>query len=588
MVPSADHPVDFAIRRVITEAWMSRSRTAIAALCALALCAPAGARAAEPGGPTVSGSLSVTRVLVRFASDASPAQRAEMRARADVERDATLAVRGLELVDPEPGVSVGTAVADLERMDGVLYAEPDRVLHQGATPDDPLLSFEWGLTAIRALDAWDVTTGSPQVTVAVVDTGIDASHPDLGPNLWTNPGESGDGRETNGLDDDGDGRIDDIHGWDFVDRDAQPQDGNGHGTHVSGTIAARGDNGIGVAGVTWNTTIMPLRVLGNDGSGYVSDVVTAYAYAARSGARVVNASLGGDSYSRAEHDAIAAAPNTLFVVAAGNDGADDDATPEYPCDYELANVVCVAASDRADALASFSNYGATNVDLAAPGVDIASTWPGGRYVLLDGTSMATPHVSGAAALLLARDGGLTIDGLRAALLSSAHPVPALAGRVATGGRLDVAAALSVAPAPPEPPATPPAVPVSAVEEPGSAASAADHTAPGVSLRIDRGTLRTVRVRGLRLALGTSEACRASVDVRVDARTARRLHLSSRTIARASIRLAAAGRRAITVRISARARRTLPRATRVRMVARAVAVDAAGNRRRAERAATLRR
>jgi subtilisin family serine protease len=585
MAPSADDPVDFAIRRVITEAWMSRAWIAIAVLCALALCAPVGARAAEPGGHTASGSHSVTRVLVRFVSDASPAQRAEMRARADVERDATLAVRGLEVVDPERGVSVGAAVADLERMNGVLYAEPDRVVHQATTPDDPLLPYEWGLTAIRAPEAWDVTTGSPQVTVAVVDTGIDASHPDLSPNLWTNPGESGAGRETNGLDDDGDGRIDDVHGWDFVDRDAQPQDGNGHGTHVSGTIAARGDNGTGVAGVTWSTTIMPLRVLGNDGSGYVSDVVTAYAYAARSGARVVNASLGGDSYSRAEHDAIAAAPNTLFVVAAGNDGADDDATPEYPCDYELANVVCVAASDRADALSSFSNYGATNVDLAAPGVDIASTWPGGRYVLLDGTSMATPHVSGAAALLLAHDGGLTVEGLRAVLLSSAHPVPALAGRVATGGRLDAAAALSVAPAPPEPPAVPPAAPVSAIVEPGSAASAADHTAPGVSLRVDRGTLRTVRARGLRLALGTSEACRASVDVRIGVRTARRLHLSSRTIGRASVRLAAAGRRAITVRIS---RRALPRPTRVRIVARAVAVDAAGNRRGIERPATLRR
>jgi thermitase len=568
---------------------MSRSRTTIAVLCALALCAPVGARAAEPGGPTAPSSpRSVTRVLVRFASDASPAQRAEMRARADVERDATLAVRGLEVVDPEPGVSVGAAVADLERMDGVLYAEPDRVLHQTTTPDDPLLSLEWGLTAIRAPEAWDVTTGSPQVTVAVVDTGIDASHPDLSPNLWTNPGESGAGRDTNGLDDDGDGLIDDVHGWDFVDGDAQPDDGNGHGTHVSGTIAARGDNGVGVAGVTWSTAIMPLRVLGDDGSGYVSDVITAYAYAASSGARVVNASLGGGTYSRAEHDAIAAAPNTLFVVAAGNDSADDDATPEYPCDYDLANVVCVAASDRDDTLASFSNYGTTNVDLAAPGVDVVSTWPGGRYVVLDGTSMATPHVTGAAALLLAHDGGLTVAGLRAALLSSAHPVPALAGRVATGGRLDAAAALAVPPAPPEPPAAPPAAPVSAVVAPSSAASAADHAAPGVSLRIDRGTLGTVRARSLHLALGASEACRARVEVRIDASTARRLHLASRTIGRVSVRLSAAGRRAVTVRLSTRVARALRAASRLLVVARAVAVDASGNHRGTERAATLRR
>jgi thermitase len=564
---------------------MPRLPTWIVASFAVLLCAPAGVRAADPGGPTAPGSAPVTRVIVRFAADASTQERADMRARADVERDATLPVRGLELVDPEPGVSVSAAVADLERMDGVVYAEPDHVVHQAAVPNDPLLSYEWDMTAIRAPEAWDVTTGSSQVTVAVVDTGIDATHPDLAPNLWTNPGESGGGRETNGRDDDGNGLIDDVHGWDFVDRDAQPQDGNGHGTHVSGTIAARGNDAAGVAGLNWSAGLMPLRVLGDDGSGYVSDAIAAYTYAARNGARVVNASLGGPSFSRSERDAIAAAPNTLFVVAAGNDGADNDRRPEYPCDYDLANVVCVAATDRDDSLASFSNYGPVNVDLAAPGVDIASTWPGGRYVLLDGTSMATPHVSGAAALLLAHEGGLSVSGLRSALLSSVHPVAGLAGRVATGGRLDVAAALFVPPAAPEPPPAPaPSAPP--VAAPTTAASAADRTAPGVSLRVDRGTLRTVRARGLRLALGASEACRARIAVRIDARSARRLHLAARTIGRASISLGAAGRKAVTVRVSARVARALRAVVRLRVVAHAVAVDAAGNRRGAERAATL--
>ena len=446
---------------------MSRWGRSIVASCVLLLCAPAGATAAEPGGPTAPGSQPVTRVLVRFASDASPAQRADMRARADVQRDAMLAVRGLELVDPEPGVSVGAAVADLQRMDGVLYAEPDHVLHQTATPDDPLLlrrvgavrhPRSRGLGRHHRLGAGDRRGGRHR----------DRRHPSRPrPNLWTNPGESGGGREANGLDDDGNGRIDDVHGWDFVDQDAQPQDGNGHGTHVSGTIAARGDDATGVAGVSWTAGLMALRVLGDNGSGYVSDVLTAYAYAARNGARVVNASLGGDRFSRAEHDAIAAAPSTLFVVAAGNDGASNDATPAYPCDYDLANVVCVAASDRDDALASFSNYGAASVDLAAPGVDIASTWPGARYASLSGTSMATPHVSGAAALLLAHDGGLTVAGLRSALLSSTHPSPALAGRVATGGRLDVAAALVVPSAPPAPPPAASAAP--AAGRPGARA-----------------------------------------------------------------------------------------------------------------------
>jgi subtilisin family serine protease len=566
---------------------MPTRSTWIVASLAVLLAVPAGARATEPGGPTAPGTESVTRVIVRFAAGASTQERADMRARADVQRDATLPVRGLELVDPVPGVSVGAAVADLQHMDGVLYAEPDRFVRQTAMPNDPLLSYEWDMTAIRAPEAWDVTTGSAQVPVAVVDTGIDATHPDLASNVWTNPGESGGGRETNGLDDDGNGRIDDVHGWDFVDQDAQPQDGNGHGTHVSGTIAARGNDATGVAGLNWSSAIIPLRVLDDDGGGFVSDTITAYSYAARNGARVVNASLGGPSFSRAEHDALAAAPNMLFVVAAGNDGTDNDTTPEYPCDYDLANVVCVAASGHDDALASFSNYGPANVDLAAPGVDIASTWPGGRYALLDGTSMATPHVTGAAALLLAHDGTLTVAGLRAALLSSVEPVAALAGRVASGGRLDIAAALSVAPAAP---AAPPVRAASAppVAEPTTAAPAADHTAPGVSLRIDRGTLRTVRVRGLHLALGASEACRARIDVRIDARSARRLHLSSRTIGTASIRLGAAGHRAVTVRVSARVARALRPAARLRVVAHVVAIDAAGNERGTQSAATLRR
>ena len=424
------------------------------------LCVPAAVLAAEPGGPTASRSDSVTRVLVRFAADRRRGSAPTCARGPTSSATRRSPVRGLELVDPEPGVSVSAAVADLQRMDGVLYAEPDRVVRQTATPDDPLFSYEWDMTAIRAPEAWDVTTGSAQVPVAVVDTGIDASHPDLAANLWTNPGES----RRRARDQRPRRRRQRPHrrrprlGLRRPRRTA-PRRQRARHPRLGHDRRARQRRAPAWRALNWSTAIMPLRVLGNDGSGYVSDVVTAYAYAARSGARVVNASLGGDSYSRAEHDAIAAAPNTLFVVAAGNDSADDDATPEYPCDYELANVVCVAASDRADALASFSNYGATNVDLAAPGVDIASTWPGGGYVLLDGTSMATPHVSGAAALLLAHDGGLTVEGLRAALLSSAHPVPALAGRVATGGRLDAAAALSVAPAPPEPPAAPPAAPV---------------------------------------------------------------------------------------------------------------------------------
>jgi subtilisin family serine protease len=545
--------------------------------CALVLCVVKSAHAQ-----------SVTRVLVRFDSDATPTERADIRSDAGVQRTANLAVKGLELVDPKPGVSVHEAVSDLEQRDGVLYAEPDHAIHQTATPDDPLFPREWGLGVIRAPDAWDVTTGSPSVAVAVVDTGMDATDPDLAPNLYTNPGESGGGRETNGIDDDGDGRIDDVHGWDFVDGDNQPQDGNGHGTHVAGTVGARGNDGNGVAGVSWSTSLMPLRVLDDSGSGFVSDAVTAYSFAARSGARIVNASLGGSSFSRAEDDAIAAAPDTLFVVAAGNDAQDNDTSPDYPCDYDLPNVVCVAATDENDALASFSNYGATNVDLAAPGVDIVSTWPGNRYALSSGTSMATPHVSGAAALVLAHSPSLTTAGVRAALLGSVDAVPALAGEVATGGRLDVAAALS-APAPPAPQPEPqPAAPPPPVVTATAPSRSIDRSAPGVALTIDRVRLRVARTRGLRVRVGVSEACRTRIELEVDARTARRLHLRSRVIGRANVRLRAAGHRTATVHLARRAARALRALSRVRVVAHAVATDAAGNRRGAERGATLRR
>jgi subtilisin family serine protease len=530
---------------------------------------------------------SVTRVLVRFDSDATAAQRADIRSDAGVDRTANLAVKGLELVDPKPGVSVDDAVSDLEQADGVLYAEPDHTIHATAVPDDPGFDDEWGLGVIRAPEAWDVTTGSPGVTVAVVDTGMDATDPDLAPNLYTNPEESGGGRETNGIDDDGDGRIDDVHGWDYVGGDNQPQDANGHGTHVAGTIGARGNDANGVAGVSWSTSLMPLRVLDANGSGHVSDAVTAYSFAARSGVRIVNASLGGSSYSRAEHDAIAAAPNTLFVVAAGNDSRDNDSIPDYPCDYDLPNIVCVAATDQSDALASFSNYGDTNVDLAAPGVDIVSTWPGDQYAQLSGTSMATPHVSGAAALVLAHTPDLTTAGLRSALLGSVAPVASLAGKVATGGRLDVAAALA-APAPTPQPAPQPAASPPPVVTPTAPSRSLDHAAPGVALTIDRVRLRVLRTRGLRVALGVSEACRTRIDLEVDARTAKRLHLRSRVLGRTTVSLGAAGHRAATVRLSAKAARALRSLSRLRVVAHAVATDAAGNRRGTERAATLKR
>jgi subtilisin family serine protease len=579
-------------------------------------------------------------VIVRFESGTDAAERAAARRAADVESPERLPGPGLEVVQPEPGVTVKESVAALERSPDVVYAEPDAARRGFATPDDRFFGLQWALrntgqsvggtagTAgadIGAEAAWDVTTGAPGVVVAVVDSGVDVAHPDLAPNLWADPGETGAGREANGFDDDGDGLIDDRMGWDWVQGDNQPLDGNGHGTHVSGTIAARGDDATGVAGVAWSASIMPLRVLGDDGSGRVSDVVKAYGYAARHGARVLNASLGGGSFSRTERDAIAAAPNVLFVVAAGNDRADNDATGSYPCNYGLDNVVCVAASDQSDGLASFSNYGATTVDIAAPGVNIASSWPGAAWRLLDGTSMATPHVAGAAALVLAARPELDVAGLRDALLSSADLRPALAGRVVTGGRLNVARALAAAtgapvpqqqatptPASPtpatstpsaspgaEPPAPapqpqaapdlappPPPVPSPALVPLAPAAAPAparDRIAPGLAVTAPRRVGKRAAVSGgVRVRLRCSERCGVRLRLVVDGPTAKRIGLSRSghavTVARGEARISSAGALTRSLRPAVSARARLLRSASIRLTIRAEATDPSGNRR----------
>jgi thermitase len=510
----------------------------------------------------------------------------------------------------------------------VLYAEPDAPRRAFVTPDDRYFDLLWAMRNIGqtvagaggtpgsdtdADEAWNRTVGSRDVVVAVVDSGVDIQHPDLAPNVWANGRETGDGREANGQDDDGDGLVDDRMGWDWVQDDNQPLDGNGHGTHVAGTIAAQGNDGTGVVGLSWQASVMALRVLDAGGSGSVSDVIKGYDYAARHGARVVNASLGGASSSRAERDAIAAAANALFVVAAGNDGADNDTTAAYPCRYSLDNILCVAASDQHDRLADFSNYGSSTVDVAAPGVNIASTWPGDRWVFLDGTSMATPHVAGLAVLALAANPNLGVAALRNAILSTVDRRAALDGRVATGGRVNAAAAVaaaagasaappqattSPAPAPvpqaapapvpqaaPAPPSSPaqPSSPPAAPAPPTIPARAADHIPPGLSVAVaTRSPLRTAVSRGLRVRLRCSERCSARIRVIVDARTARRLRLSrgrrAVILARARASIARAGALTRSVRLGPTARRRLLRARSVGLTIHAVATDAAGNRR----------
>ena len=372
----------------------------------------------------------------------------------------------------------------------VAWIEPD-VAFRPAAVNDPLLADQWALentgqyygTAgidIAAPAAWQLTAGSREVVVAVIDSGIDLTHPDLVDNLWTNPGEIA----GNGIDDDGNGFIDDIHGWDFVDDDNLPLDGYGHGTHIAGTIGAVADNGIGVAGVAPQVSLMALRFQDDRGAGYTSGMLAALDYATRMrrdfGINIVasNNSWEAGNFSLVVEAAIRAhgEAGITFVAAAGNNAADTDAAPAFPGGYDLRNVIVVASHSSSGSLAGSSNYGATSVDLAAPGLAIKSTLPGGNYGTLSGTSMAAPHVTGVVALLAAAKPGISVAEIRGAILNGVTPAAELAGKVASGGRLNAFAALGLlgdvaepAPTPvpeptPEPTPTPEATVVLPLEE----------------------------------------------------------------------------------------------------------------------------
>ena len=367
----------------------------LAALAAglFALMPAAAAQAAERGAGSparlASGEPVPGEVLVGFERGASGRERAAARRGAGVTVKRGLKVDGVQLVATGRGESVDAAIERLERDPNVRYAEPNRWRTASATvPNDALFGQLWGLNNtgqtvdsigglpdadIDAPEAWDVFTGGSTL-VAVVDEGIAYDHPDLAPNMWTNPGEIA----GNGIDDDGNGFADDVHGFDFADEDSDPRDFGGHGTHVAGTIAAAGNNGSGVAGVSWSARLMAVRGLGPTG-GSDADIANAFEYAADNGARVVNASLGGPGASLTLHAPIQNHPETLFVVAAGNSATNNDpirSASEYPCSFPDANVICVAATNQGDGLASFSNFGGTSVDLGAPGVNVLSTRPG--------------------------------------------------------------------------------------------------------------------------------------------------------------------------------------------------------------------
>jgi len=331
---------------------------------------------------------------------------------------------------------------------GVL-AEKDGIQYALETPNDPDFGKLWGMEKIEAEAAWDKTTGDSDVIVGVIDSGISLGHQDLEGNIWVNPVDP-----VNGIDDDGNGYIDDVNGWDFVMNDSDPNpddpDNETHGTHVAGTVGAVGNNGTGVVGVNWSVSIMALRFLGFDDTfgesiGTSSDAISAVRYSTSMGAAITNNSWGGGPFNSILENAIQSA-NTAgipFVAAAGNDGSNNDSIPTYPSSYEVTNVISVAATDRSDELAGFSNFGQTSVDLAAPGVEIYSTLPGDKYGNSSGTSMASPHVAGALALLKAAEPTIGGSALKSRLLSSVDSVDSLNGKVQTGGRLNVRKLLGV-------------------------------------------------------------------------------------------------------------------------------------------------
>jgi subtilisin family serine protease len=354
------------------------------------------------------------------------------------------------LVQFSPRISRDEIIALLNSLDmsiaqvlgkEVVFSEPNFIVHTSGAPNDPSYALQWAMhnggqtggTAdadIDAAEAWNRATGSDGVIVAVVDEGIDLTHPDLGANVWVNPGEIA----GNDLDDDGNGYIDDVRGWDFYHGDASVYDDPSEDR----IIGAVGNNGAGVAGVCWTVRLMPVKFIAY-GSGTVADAIAALHYAADNGAQVVNCSWGGTSYSQSLEAAFRALRDAgvLVVASAGNSAQDTDSHNHYPSNYDLANIVSVAATDKHDALSGFSNYGLSTVDLGAPGSAIYTTVPGGNYANFYGTSAAAPFVTGAAALALSVEPGLSYLDVKDHLLNSVDPMDSLTGMTVTGGRLNL-------------------------------------------------------------------------------------------------------------------------------------------------------
>lgn len=347
-------------------------------------------------------------------------------------------------------------IAALQQSGLFEYVEPDYIVHSYLTPDDQAFvdGTLWGLrntgqnggasgADIGATSAWDITTGSTNVIVAVIDTGIRYTHQDLASQMWHNPDETA----GNSVDDDGDGLVDDVFGINAINMTGDPFDDNNHGTHVSGTIGAAANDGNPHVGVTWNVQLMGCKFLSAQGFGNTSDAITCIDYAVSKKARILNNSWGGGPFEQSLFDAInrARIKGVLFVAAAGNDASNNDLSPAYPASYQLDNIISVAAIDRNDNLADFSNFGQATVHLGAPGVDIFSSTAGtdADYQLFNGTSMSAPHVSGVAALILSLYPGADLQEARGRILGGVVPILSLNGKTITGGRLNAVNSLTL-------------------------------------------------------------------------------------------------------------------------------------------------
>ena len=419
----------------------------------------------------IAGAQTGPRILLRLSPEA-PSPRTDQLGLA-TPPTVTRTLAGMETWTLPSGTDLNAFLHRLQDLPGLQWAEPDHPIQAFGHPSDPQFDRQWGLhntgqdagqpgADINILRAWGLQTGSDQVVAGIIDSGIDWTHPDLVDNIWQNLGEDadGDGRvleyingqwvfdpgDVNGIDDDGNGYADDFIGWDFVNQDNDPRDDHlfGHGTHVAGIVAARGDNGLGIAGVSWRARLMPLKILDARGGGYTSAAVEALAYALQMGVPITNNSWGGPINSQALETALQQAESAgqLFVTAAGNNyGNNNDAAPFYPASYPFANIITATATNTGDSLARFANVGPVSVDLAAPGEAIYSTLPGGTYGYLSGTSMSAPFVTGVLCLLQDHFPGAGYQAWADRLLRQTATRPGLHGTCVSGGRLDAFAAL---------------------------------------------------------------------------------------------------------------------------------------------------